>query len=95
MWKVVKAWLNPMFRVLVDLFVEVLPVIKALAKASLRKFADEAIKEVSIENITDAEKRAKAFDNIKAYALAEGIAVRDSVINLLIELTIVLKKAGK
>lgn len=95
MWKVIKAWMNPVFRVLIDLFIEILPIIKMLASSAVRKIAKDAISEISLQNITDSEKRELAFARIKQSAMNEGIVLRDSLVNLLIELTIVLKKVGK
>lgn len=60
----------------------------------LKDFATKVINELSIEDLTSAQKRKEAFDRIKAEAIARGIEYKDSAINLLIELAVAqLKKS--
>jgi len=52
----------------------------------LKDFALDAVKEVSIKDLTNAEKRNEVFKRIKNEAIDRGLSYKDSAINLLIEL---------
>lgn len=58
------------------------------AIAKLKDIALKIIAELATTNITNEEKRREVFNGIKAYAIKEGIEARDSVINLVIEMTV-------
>jgi len=51
--------------------------------------------EVGKEEITNEEKRSKAFGQIKDIAKGEGLELRDSLINLLIEVVVSYSKTIK
>jgi hypothetical protein len=66
----------------------------SLILGSLKKVVLEIIAKLSYENITDEEKRKAAFEQIKQAAVAEGRILKDSLINLVIELAVqYLKKS--
>jgi len=54
----------------------------------LKDFAIHVVSMLENTDLTDAEKRKKAFEQIKLEAEARKLQVRDSIINLLIELAV-------
>ncbi len=72
------------------------PFAKAMLQAVLGELAEVAIvavKEMAkLETLTNEEKRKRAFEMIKAEAIARGKALKDSAINLAIELAVQLVK---
>ncbi len=72
------------------------PFAKAMLQAILGELAEVAIvavREMSkLETLTNDEKRKRAFEVIKAEAIARGKALKDSAINLAIELAVQLVK---
>ena len=72
------------------------PFAKAMLQAVLGELAQVAIFAVqqlsSVETLTDEEKRKKAFEIIKAEAKQRGKELKDSAINLAIELAVQLLK---
>lgn len=65
---------------------EALPIAKQIIIAQLQDIALKAVSELSLENLTDEEKRKAAFNTIKEYAIAHTIEAKDSLINTIIEL---------
>jgi len=59
---------------------------------SLKKIALNTIKDLDAQTITNDEKRAIAFQTLKDAAKEEGKTLRDSLINLAIELAVSLLK---
>jgi len=72
------------------------PFAKAMLQSLLGELADVAIiavKEAAkMETWTNEEKRKRAFEMIKAEAIASGKELKDSIINLAIELAVQLVK---
>jgi len=72
------------------------PLAKGMLQALLGELADVAIVAVKeaakMETWTNEEKRKRAFEMIKAEAIASGKELKDSVINLAIELAVQLVK---
>ncbi len=72
------------------------PFANAMLQATLGELAEVAIvavKEMAkLETLTNEEKRKRAFEMIKAEAIARGKALKDSAINLAIELAVQLVK---
>jgi uncharacterized alkaline shock family protein YloU len=67
-----------------------------IALAALKDIAIQAVKEVdNFTTFTDQQKREMAFDKIKKYAVEKGLSVKDSIINLAIELAIQYLKNTK
>ena len=52
----------------------------------LKEFAYDIVRDLSIKDLTDTEKRNQAFKKIKDEAIQKGIAYKDSAIYLLVEL---------
>jgi len=82
-----------LFGFLIDVFGNVL---KTIFDQVLREFLsdiwDIVVSEVSnldsIPDLLDGEKRQRAFENIRDRIKAEGMNVKDSVVNLAIELAV-------
>lgn len=72
------------------------PFAKAMLEVVVGALAETvifAVQQVAkVENLTDEEKRKQAFELIKHFAKQKGINVRDSAINLAIELAVQLLK---
>jgi hypothetical protein len=72
------------------------PFAKGMLQALLGELADVAIVAVKeaakMETWTNEEKRRRAFEMIKAEAIASGKEFKDSAINLAIELAVQLIK---
>lgn len=69
-----------------------------LLLAQLRELAIEAVLMVALDPgvVTDEDKRKKAFDIIKGKAITRGLSVRDSLLNLALELAVsYLKQEGR
>lgn len=58
----------------------------------LKDFIIKVIQKLDYETITNKEKREKAFEEIKSEAQAQGKTLRDSLVNLVIELAVTLVK---
>lgn len=56
--------------------------------AQLKDAAYEIVRNISLEDLSNEDKRKKAFEHIKIIAKAKGLEVRDSLVYLLIELTL-------
>lgn len=71
-----------------DLLTAAFPIAKQIVMGQLSEFAQEAVKELSVQTITNEEKRKLAFEKVKFYAEENAIDARDSLINVLIELAV-------
>lgn len=96
------SWVKNLFRPLVrELWVVLKKIISGgteIALARLKELAIEAVLMVARDPsiIKDEDKRKKAFDVIKDKAAEKGIAVRDSLINLALEIAVsYLKDTGR
>ncbi len=72
---------------------------KALAKAAKEVFKSAfgkivlaIVSELSLSNLSNSEKREKAFEAIRAAARLQGLVVKSSLINLVIELAVLRLK---
>lgn len=63
-----------------------------LLLAQIKDFAVEVVTTLGKTDLTDSEKREQAFKDIKEYAINKGLNVKDSLINLAIELTVTYLK---
>lgn len=72
------------------------PLLKAILNELLEGMGDVAIAAVKqlsqLETITNEEKRRRAFEIIKTEAIVRGKKLKDSAINLAIELAVQLVK---
>lgn len=99
----IKAWKGPEWlRVIGDKVQELLKHVFNFAVSygveAMRDIAREVISDISNDPklVTDKAKRNAAFKRIKARLLEEGMTIKDSVINLGIELVVnELKNLGK
>lgn len=64
----------------------------SMIAGKLKDFIIKVIQNLDYETITNKEKREKAFQEIKDQAKVEGKTLRDSLINLAIELAVSLVK---
>jgi len=60
-----------------------------------KEFAIEVVKDLSLQVLTNEEKRKKAFESIKEKAKKEGEELKESLINTLIELAVQYVKNNK
>ena len=95
MWKKIVAFFNKFVQAFRDLVTAAFPIAKQIIMGKLSEFASNAIKELDVVALTNEEKRKKAFDSIKQYAIKNGIETKDSLINALIELSVLRLKALK
>ena len=72
---------------------------KALASAAQKLFKDAfgrsvlaIVAELSMSNLSNADKRSAAFGRIKEAAANEGVEMKDSLINLVIEMAVLRLK---
>lgn len=59
-----------------------------LILGSFQKIARQVVSEINLTDMTDAGKRSEAFRLIKERSIAEGKFLRDSIINLAIEMIV-------
>ena len=75
------------------------PSAKAMLELVVGELADFVIyvvrSLVTVDNLTSEEKRKQAFEAIKAEAQRRRVALKDSAINLAIELAVQLIKRGR
>ena len=74
-----------MFKVFVNILL-------GMILGSLKKVALETIEGLNSESITNDDKRRLAFNTLKEAAIKEGRALRDSLLNLAIELAVAYLK---
>ena len=72
---------------------------KALAVAAKKMFQSAfgqivlaVVVELAASNLSNGEKRQAAYDRIKAEAAAQGLELKDSLINLVIEMAVLRLK---
>jgi hypothetical protein len=75
-----------------QLFDAAFPVARQIILGTLKDVALEAVGKLNSENLTNDEKREAAFKEIEAYAKDKGLNARDSLINALIEMTVLALK---
>lgn len=79
-----------------SLFSKALRIVEAILKSvftsafkilmsKLQDIATESIKKLTTTDLSNDEKRNRAFNEIKTYAIEKAISVNDSDINLIIE----------
>jgi len=66
-----------------------------LILAALKDVAMNAVTKLAQTDLSNEEKRKQAFQEIKDYAISEGIQARDSLIFLIIEMCITSLKNAK
>ena len=91
------SWISDLWGKIAGLFKKVdfnailSAVFTAAIKLLLGKAFDTALEivtSVSKDDLTDEEKRSKAFGDIKAKLIENGLELKDSLVNLLIEIVV-------
>lgn len=67
---------------------EALPIAKQIIIGSLKDIAINAVTKAQATDLNNEQKRNQAFNEIKTYAIANGIEARDSLLNTLLELAL-------
>ena len=87
------TWLKNLFSKIIAAFKsfiqEVFNQASQIIIGKLKDFAIKVVEELDYKDLTNEEKRKAAFDSIKAEAISQGLDVRDSLINLIIEMAVV------
>ena len=97
MWEAIKNFLNLIKGSIGELFRALLNMLRDETTQYAIKLAKKFVAEVEADPavLYDEDKRREAFDRIKAYAEAEGIILKDRVVNLAIEIALTyFKEAG-
>ena len=85
LWK----WLCGLFSGSMKKFLEsVFTAAKTEIITALKDIAIQAVIEAQVTGLSNEEKRKKAFEKIKFYAVARGIKAGDSLINLILEMAV-------
>ena len=71
-----------------------LNIVLGMVLGKLKEFALSTISGLNSENLTDSAKREQAFKAIKERAKTEGRLLRDSLINLALEMAVTYLKKG-
>ena len=61
---------------------------KEVFKSAFGKIVLAIVSELNASNLSNGEKRQAAYDRIKSEALARGLSIRSSLINLVIEMAV-------
>jgi hypothetical protein len=91
MWKIFE-WLGDIFKkgalIFMDLIKSAFPIAKQVIMSQLSSFGSQVIAELAAGNLSSEEKRAEAFNRIKARAGEVSIVITDSLVNALIEILV-------
>lgn len=84
------TWIKNVFanaaKIFANLIKEALPTAKQLVIAALSDFAYVVVKELASGNLSSGDKQKEAFDRIKKEGIKEGLELKDSLVNFIIEL---------
>ena len=85
-------WIKSLFNKFIGMckrfIASALPLASQLLIGKLRDVAITIVEKLQATDLTDEEKRAEAFRQISEYVTNAGIDIRDSLINLIIELAL-------
>ena len=84
----IKAFFSKAVRMFKQLLKEAIPLLAQIIIGQLSKYAEQVIGDLNSTDLRNDEKRGMAFDKIKDYSVKNGLEVRDSLINLIIELVV-------
>ncbi len=88
MWK----WLSSIFNKFVGIFkgfiAIAIPIAKAVIIAQLKDFAVATVSKLEVSNLTNSDRREAAFKMIRTEAITRGITIKDSLISLIIEISL-------
>ena len=86
------SWLSRLFNKALSLFKEfiqlAIPLAKQVIIGQVKAYAIQVVSEINEENITNEEKREKTFERIKDYTKRTYLNASDSLIYLIIELSV-------
>jgi len=85
---------NSLVRVFKAFIAEAIPIAEQIIIAQLKNTAYFAVNALVNSDLTNEQKRSKAFEQIKSYSIGKGIDAKDSIINLVVELTLQKIKNG-
>ena len=88
MLKVFKRWFNSLLRSFWGLIKFVFSGSVEFMLAQLKDIAIVVVTDLSKTDLTSSQKRQEAFKKIKRYVKEQGMNVKDSLINLAIELAV-------
>jgi len=93
MFNWIKGFFSKIINGLKEFFIAAFPVARQIILMALNDVALNAVTIMNSKNLTNEEKRSAVFKEIKDYSMIKGINARDSLINALIEITVLsLKK---
>ena len=95
LWAKIKGFFVGVGSAVWEFIADAIPPAKEIIIVALKGTAVEIVATLNMEDLLNEEKRKIAFDKIKEVAEEKGIEVRDSVINLLIELAVSWLKEQK
>ena len=95
LWAKIKGFFVSVGAAVWEFIADAIPPAKEIIIDALKGTAVEIVATLNMEDLLNEEKRKIAFDKIKEVAEEKGIEVRDSVINLLIELAVSWLKEQK
>lgn len=79
---------NKLLRAFKSFIKAAIPVVSQIVLSELKDFALNTVGTLQHSNLSNEEKRNKAFDDIRAEAERRGKNISDSLINVLIELSL-------
>ncbi len=93
LWEKVKAFFSGMLKVFKEFIEEALGMAEKIIIAQLKEYAVSVVKILAEKDLTNEQKRDEAFRLIKLASIKKKIDIKDSLINLIIELALqALKK---
>lgn len=79
---------NKFWKAFKTFIAEALPILSQIIIGKLKDFAYQTIEELSHSDLTNEEKRKKAFDKIRDKAVEMRIDIADSLVYTIIELAV-------
>jgi len=86
LWEKIKAFFNTLLRQFKAFISEVFSVSTQMLIAELKEFAVTTVANLSLQDLTNDQKRAEAIARIKAEALTKGQEIGDSLAATIVEL---------
>lgn len=84
----IRSFFSKALRAFNDLFRMAFPIARQIIIGQLQSFAIDTVARLAQTDLNNEEKRKRAFEDIKDKAVSSGIEVRDSLINVLIEMAV-------
>ncbi len=97
MWKLLANIFNKFVYIFKRFIAIAIPAAKAIIIAQLKEFAIVMVSKLEVSDLSNEERRKVAFNNIRIEALAKGIKIKDSLVSLIIEISLqyIKEKARK